>query len=192
MASTRSARPGAGLRRALLQGLLVMLPAVASAQGTPIRILVGFPAGGESDLVARLLADRMGAALGAPVVVENRPGAGGLLVVDALKQAAPDGRTLMIAPTALTVFAPLTHSRLRFDPQRDLAPVSLVANFQMALAVGPASPAATLQEHLAWARIAPTRATYGVPIAGGPTHFFGVMLARASGVPLAADRKSVV
>ncbi|MFN7546185.1 MAG: tripartite tricarboxylate transporter substrate-binding protein [Pseudomonadota bacterium] len=186
MASTRSARPGAGLRRALLQGLLVMLPAVASAQGTPIRILVGFPAGGESDLVARLLADRMGAALGAPVVVENRPGAGGLLVVDALKQAAPDGRTLMIAPTALTVFAPLTHSRLRFDPQRDLAPVSLVANFQMALAVGPASPAATLQEHLAWARIAPTRATYGVPIAGGPTHFFGGMLARASGVPLAA------
>ncbi|MFN8899891.1 MAG: tripartite tricarboxylate transporter substrate-binding protein, partial [Pseudomonadota bacterium] len=116
MASTRSARPGAGLRRALLQGLLVWRRAVASAQGPPIRLLGGFRAGGESAHVARRRADRMGAALGAPVLGENRPGAGGLLVVDALKQAAPDGRTLMIAPTALTVFAPLTHSRLRFDP----------------------------------------------------------------------------
>jgi tripartite-type tricarboxylate transporter receptor subunit TctC len=151
-----------------------------------VRILVGFPPGGESDVVARLLADRMGAALGAPVIVENRPGAGGLLAAEALKQAAPDGHTLMMAPIAVTVFAPLTHARLRFDPQRDFAPVSLVANFQMALAVGPASPATTLQEHLAWARTAPTRATYGVPIAGGPTHFFGVMLARTSGVPLVA------
>jgi tripartite-type tricarboxylate transporter receptor subunit TctC len=162
------------------------LTSAAMAQGAPVRILVGFPPGGESDIVARLLADRMSAALGAPVVVENRPGAGGLLAADTLKQAAPDGRTLMIAPIAVTVFAPLTHAKLRFDPVRDFAPVSLVAHFQMALAIHAGSPASTLAEYLAWARTNPVRATYGVPIAGGPTHFFGVTLARSSGVPLAA------
>lgn len=174
------------VRRALLAALASMLPAAAMAQGAPVRIVVGFPPGGESDVVARLLAERMGAALGAPVVVENRPGAGGLLAAEALKQAAPDGRTLMIAPTAVTVFAPLTHAKLRFDPMRDFAPVSLVAHFQMALATGPGSPATTLREYLAWAGTSRVRATYGVPIAGGPTHFFGEMLARTSGVPLVA------
>lgn len=174
------------LWRAAVAAIAAMLASASMAQGAPVRILVGYPAGGESDVVARLLAERIGAALGAPVVVENRPGAGGLLAAELLKQSPPDGRTLMIAPTAVTVFAPLTHRRLRFDPLRDFAPVSLVANFQMALAVGPASRAATLREHLAWAATSPVRATYGVPIAGGPTHFFGVMLARSSGVPLAA------
>lgn len=174
------------LQHALVAALASLLAATAMAQGAPVRILVGFPPGGESDVVARLLANRMGAALGAPVIVENRPGAGGLLAAEALKQAAPDGRTLMIAPIAVTVFAPLTHAKLRFDPVRDFAPVSLVAHFQMALAIHPGSAASTLSEYLAWARTNPVRATYGVPIAGGPTHFFGVMLARSSGVPLAA------
>ena len=132
------------LQHALVATLASLLTTTAMAQGAPVRILVGFPPGGESDIVARLLADRMGAALGAPVIVENRPGAGGLLAAEALKQAAPDGRTLMIAPTAVTVFAPLTHAKLRFDPARDFAPVSLVAHFQMALAIHPGSPASTL------------------------------------------------
>ncbi|HSD52512.1 MAG TPA: Bug family tripartite tricarboxylate transporter substrate binding protein [Burkholderiales bacterium] len=165
--------------------LAVVGPAIAvcaSAQDGPVRILVGFPPGGESDVIARLVVDRMKTSLGAPVIVENKPGAGGMLAAEALKSAAPDGRTLMISPIAVTVFAPLTHTRLRYDPIKDFAPVSLAANFQMALAVGPGSPAKTLHEYIAWARANPARATYGVPLAGGPTHFFGVMLARATGV----------
>ena len=158
----------------------------ASAQSGPVRILVGFPPGGESDVVARLLVDRMRSSLGVPVIVENKPGANGMLAAEALKNAAPDGRTLMIAPIAVTIFAPLTHSKLRYDPARDFAPVSLAANFQMALAVGAGSPAKTLHEYIAWTRANPAQATYGVPLAGGPTHFFGVMLARATGVDLAA------
>lgn len=158
----------------------------ASAQSGPVRILVGFPPGGESDVVARLLVDRMRSLLGVPVIVENKPGANGMLAAEALKNAAPDGRTLMIAPIAVTVFAPLTHSKLRYDPAKDFAPVSLAANFQMALAVGPGSPAKTLHDYIAWTRANPAQATYGVPLAGGPTHFFGVMLARATGVDLAA------
>ena len=160
------------------------LAACASAQNGPVRILVGFPPGGESDIVARLVVDRMRTSLGVPVIVENKPGANGTLAAEALKNATPDGRTLMISPIAVTVFAPLTHAKLRYDPAKDLAPVSLAANFQMALAVGPGSPAKTLHEYIAWVRANPAKATYGVPLAGGPTHFFGVMLARAAGVDL--------
>jgi len=159
--------------------------ASACAQDGPVRILVGFPPGGESDIIARLIIDRMRTSLGAPVIVENKPGAGGMLAAEALKNAVPDGRTLMISPIAVTVFAPLTHTKLRYDPIKDFAPVSLAADFHMALAVGPGSPAKTLHEYIAWVRANPAKATYGVPLAGGPTHFFGVMLARATGVDLA-------
>ena len=173
------------LPRLLAAAVGLGLALCASAQNGPVRILVGFPPGGESDIVARLLVDRMRMSLGVPVIVENKPGANGMLAAEALKNAAPDGRTLMIAPIAVTVFAPLTHSKLRYDPAKDFAPVSLAANFQMALAVGPGSPAKTLHEYIAWARSNPAQATYGVPLAGGPTHFFGVMLARSTGVDLA-------
>ena len=172
------------LPRLLVAAVGLGLVLCANAQNGPVRILVGFPPGGESDIVARLLVDRMRTSLGVPVIVENKPGANGMIAAEALKNAAPDGKTLMIAPIAVTVFAPLTHSKLRYDPAKDFAPVSLAANFQMALAVGPGSPAKTLHEYIAWARSNPAQATYGVPLAGGPTHFFGVMLARATGVDL--------
>jgi tripartite-type tricarboxylate transporter receptor subunit TctC len=173
------------LRRVLI-AVLGLAAAAAGAQDGPVRILVGFPPGGESDVIARLLVDRMKTSLDAPVIVDNKPGAGGMLAAELLKNAAHDGRTLMISPIAVTVFAPLTHAKLRYDPIRDFAPVSLAAVFQMALAVGPGSPAKTLDEYVAWARANPGKATYGVPLAGGPTHFFGVMLARTTGVDLAA------
>lgn len=169
----------------MLFAVLGLATAAASAQEGPVRILVGFAPGGESDVIARLVVDRMRASLGVPVIVENKPGAGGMLAAEALKHAAPDGRTLMISPIAVTVFAPLTHTKLRYDPIKDIAPVSLAVNFQMALAVGPGSPAKTLHEYIAWVRANPAKATYGVPLAGGPTHFFGVMLARTTGVDLA-------
>lgn len=127
----------------------------------------------------------MRVSLGVPIIVENKPGADGMLAAEALKNAAPDGRTLMISPIAVTVFAPLTHTKLRYDPIKDFAPVSLAVNFQMALAVGPGSPAKTFVDYIAWVRANPANATYGVPLAGGPTHFFGVMLARTTGVDLA-------
>jgi tripartite-type tricarboxylate transporter receptor subunit TctC len=171
--------------RALIAVLGLAIAAVAGAQDGPVRILVGFAPGGTSDVIARLIVDRMRTSLGTPVVVENKPGANGMLVAEALKNAAPDGRTLMIAPISVTVFAPLTHTKLRYDPIKDFAPVSLAACFEMALAVGPGSPAKTLHEYVAWVRANPAKAVYGTPTAGGPPHFFGVMLARAAGVDLA-------
>lgn len=172
------------LQRTLFAVLALGIAAAGAAQEGPIRILVGFPPGGESDVIARLVVDRMRASLDAPVIVENKPGGSGTLAAELLKNAAPDGRTLMVSPIAVTIFAPLTHARLRYDPVKDFAPVSLAANFQMALAVGPGSPAKTLQEYIAWAKARPSNGSYGVPLAGGPTHFFGVMLARATGADL--------
>jgi tripartite-type tricarboxylate transporter receptor subunit TctC len=156
----------------------------AGAQEAPIRIVVGFPPGGGSDLIARLVAERMKVTLGTNVVVENRPGVNGILAVEAVKNAAPDGRTLMVAPIAVTVFAPLTHANLRYDPTRDFAPVSLAATFQLSLAVGPASPAKTLHEYIAWVRANPANGVYGLPTVGSPSHFFGILLARATGLDL--------
>lgn len=165
-----------------LLGLAMAVP--AGAQEAPVRILVGFSPGGASDLIARLGAERLKVSLGVPVVVENRPGATGFLAAEALKNAAPDGKTIMVSPNAVTVFAPLTYSKLRYDPVVDFAPVSLAATFPWALAVGPASPAKTLNEYVEWVRANPAKATYGVPGVGGQPHLLGVMLARATDVNL--------
>ena len=169
----------------LLLVFAVATPAYAQ-DGGPIRVLVGFAPGGASDVIARLIQDKMKDALGAPVIVENRPGGNGTIAAEALKNAAPNGKTLMIAPIAVFVFAPLTQSNLRYDPFKDFAPVSLAVNFPFVLTVGPGTPAKTLEEYIAWAKANRAKATYGVPLAGGPGHFFGVMLAQATGVDLAA------
>jgi tripartite-type tricarboxylate transporter receptor subunit TctC len=173
----------ASLRIALVAvGLALAAP--AGAQERPMRILVGFSPGGTSDVIARLITDRLKSSLGTHVIVENKPGADGMIAAEALKNAAPDGRTLMISPITVTVFAPLTHAKLRYDPIKDFAPVSLAANFQLALAVGPGLPAKTLKDYIARVRADPTKATYGTPTTGGPPHFFGMMLARATGLDL--------
>jgi tripartite-type tricarboxylate transporter receptor subunit TctC len=174
------------LVRRLVALVFLALASVAGAQDGPIRILVGFPPGGESDLIARLLADGLRRSMGVPVIVDNKPGASGMVAAELLKNAAPDGNTIMVSPIAVTIFAPLTHARLRYEPQRDFAPVSLAAHFQMALAVGPGSPATRLRDYLDWVRANPSKAVYGVPLAGGPTHFFGVMLAKVAAVDLVA------
>jgi len=170
--------------QALLAVLGLLMAAIANGQGGPVRILVGFPPGGTSDLVARTISERVGAFLGVPVIVENKPGVNGVLAAQALKNAAPDGRTLMISPIAVTVFAPLTNAKLEYDPAKDFAPVSLVAKQQLVLAVGPGSPARTLHEYLDWVRANPARGTFGTPTLGGQPQFLGVMLARAAGLDL--------
>ena len=171
-------------RRILLAVLGLAIAASAGAQTEPVRILVGFTAGGTADVIARLIVERLKTSLGAPVVVENRPGATGFIAAEALKNAAPDGKTLMISPMSVMVFAPLTYTKLRYDPIKDFAPVSLAATWPWVLAVGPGSPAKTLHEYIAWVRANPAKATYGVPGVGGQPHFLGMVLARATSVDL--------
>jgi tripartite-type tricarboxylate transporter receptor subunit TctC len=161
--------------------LIVASPATAQ---DAVRVLVGFPPGGGADLIARLASEKARETLGVAVLVENRPGAGGQIAAEALKNAAPDGKTLMAAPIAVTVIAPLTHRKLPYDPQKDFAPVSLAVSFQLAFTVGPATPATTLAEYVAWVKGDPRRANFGVPAAGSLPHFFGLLLGRAIGTEL--------
>ena len=150
----------------------------------PIHIVVGFAAGGTTDVAARLLADKFREALGQPVVVENKAGAGGRIAAEALKNAAPDGSTLLLVPIAVPVLAPLVFKQLGYDPAKDFAPVAHVANYQFALAVGPTHPARTVPELIAWMKSEPKRASFGTPAAGSLPHFFGVMVGQAAGVDM--------
>jgi tripartite-type tricarboxylate transporter receptor subunit TctC len=147
-------------------------------------MLVPVPAGGTSDLVARLIADRLREDLGRPVVVENKPGATGRVAIAAFKSAAPDGTTLLFAPIALPVIGPLVFKDPGYDPAKDWAPVGQVARYEFAFAVGADHPARTVPEFVAWAKVNLPRASVGNPGAGSLPHFLGVMIGRAAAIEL--------
>jgi tripartite-type tricarboxylate transporter receptor subunit TctC len=176
------ARPLAALAT---MAALLSAASVAQAQvDKPIRILVGFAPGGSADTAARLLGERMAVELKQPVLVENKPGAGGRIAAEVLKNAAPDGATLMLAPIVVPVLAPLVFSKLQYNPATDFSPVAHVANFQFGLSVAANHPAKTLTELLAWYKANPAQANFGSPAPGSLPHFFGVMLANGAGLDL--------
>jgi len=159
-------------------------PFVAPAQEQPIRIIFPFAAGGSGDGLARLIGDEMRIALNRTVIVENRTGAGGRPAVMAVKNAAPDGSTLLITPIAPMAVYQHAFRKLEYDPIGDFAPVSQIATFDMGLAVGPKTPATSLKELVPWLKGDPARAAFGSPGAGTLPHFFGVLFGRAIGVEL--------
>ena len=161
------------------------LSCTAAAQTrAPARMLVGYPPGGAVDVLGRIFAEPMGEALGRPVVVENRPGAVGQIAAEALKGAAPDGGTLMVAPDATVIFRPQTLTKPPFDPLTDFAPVAHTGKWTFALGVHAGLPVKTLAEYLAWVKADAGRAVFASSGAGGSTHFFGVLLGQTAGVPL--------
>jgi len=117
-------------------------------------------------------------------VVENKPGAGGRIAAEQLKNAAPDGNTLMLAPIVVPVLAPLVFSKLPYDANVDFAPVAHVANFQFGLSVNAGHPAKTVNDLVGWFKTHPAQANFGSPAPGSLPHFFGVMLARGAGLDL--------
>ena len=155
-----------------------------SAFKGPLKILVGFAAGGSSDIAARMLADKLKDTLGQPVVVENRVGAGGRIAAETLKNAPPDGATLLLTPVVVPVLAPLVFKELNYDPAKDFAPVSQVATYQFAFAVAPTNPAKTVPEFVAWLKVNPTQANFGSPAPGSLPHFFGLMIGQATGIDM--------
>lgn len=165
-------------------GSLTLAAAAQAQVDKPVRLLVGFPPGGSADIAARLLTERVGAELKQPVVVDNKPGAGGRIAAELLKNASPDGTTLLLTPIVVPVLAPLVFSRLAFNPATDFAPVGQVANFQFAVSVNAAHPAKNMQELVAWYKANSALANYGTPGAGSLPHFFGVMLANGAGIDL--------
>jgi tripartite-type tricarboxylate transporter receptor subunit TctC len=164
--------------------LAAVLPMGALAQDKPpLKLLVGFAPGGSVDVVARLLAERLRLPLGQQVVVENKPGAGGRLVLGEVKRAPADGNTLVISPSGALVISPWLYN-LNYDPVKDFTPVARVVTFDFAVTAGPVAPSGDIRAVLNWLKANPARANYGTSGAGTVPHFAGVLLSQASGVPL--------
>jgi tripartite-type tricarboxylate transporter receptor subunit TctC len=163
----------------------VALSAVAQDKfDKPIKLLVGFPAGGTADLIARVVADKMKDSLGQPVIVENRPGAIGRIAADAVKAAPPDGTTIMVMPIGPMAVVPHVYADITYDPLKDFTPIAIGATFQFAIAAGPQSGARNWNEFVAWAKANPGKAAYATSGAGSLPHFFGVLLSRGMGVEM--------
>lgn len=173
-------------RLGFLFGVLALACSAASAQSvrTPVRMLAGFPPGGNVDILARLLAEKLGESLDRPVVVENRPGAGGQIALELVKAAAPDGNTLVLTPDASLVLRPLTMKNPPYDPRTDFAAVAHTGGQDYVFAVGANIPARDLREFASWARANPDGANFGSAGQGGVTHFLGLLIGEAIGVPL--------
>jgi len=162
---------------ALLATAFAALAGPAWAQGKTVKILVGFPAGGGTDAIARTLAEKLKDELGVTVIVENKPGAGGQLAAQALKAAPADGSTFFISHDHTISVLPLVSKTPGFDPAKDFVPVAGFASFVNAFAVAPGTPAKSLAEYVAWIRGAGLgKGVVGVPAPASTPEFMVKLL----------------
>ncbi|WP_300648524.1 Bug family tripartite tricarboxylate transporter substrate binding protein [Hydrogenophaga sp.] len=161
----------------------------ARAQGLEqVKIVNGFPAGGSADVTSRRIGEKLGGSVYTKnaAVVENKTGAAGRIAVETVKNAAPDGATLLLTPYSMMSIYPHIYKQLSYDPFKDLTPVCMASLLTHGLAVGPMVPASvkTVKDYLAWAKANPKDANYGSPAAGSTPHFLGALLGLESGVDL--------
>lgn len=177
-------------RRALFIAATAALSAAGFAHANPaayptkpIRLVVPFAAGGTTSILARLLADRMGQGLGQPVVVDNRPGAGGNVGMDLVAKSEPDGYTLLMGPIGLAI-NPALYARMPFDPIKDLAPIGRYAGVPNLLVVHPSVPASNVKELVAYAKANPGKLNYASNGNGTSSHLAAEMLKSAAGIEI--------
>jgi tripartite-type tricarboxylate transporter receptor subunit TctC len=165
---------------------LAALPEIANAQSAfpsrPVRIVVPFPPGGSTDLLARRLGEKLALSLGQPVVVENKPGAGGTTGADAVAKSPPDGHTLLMGVTGSNAIAASLYPRLPYDTLRDFTPVSMVVSAPLVLAVNSSSNLRTVRDYVAASKA--DSITYGTPGNGTSMHLTGEMFNLATGARL--------
>ncbi|MBI3375441.1 MAG: tripartite tricarboxylate transporter substrate binding protein [Betaproteobacteria bacterium] len=182
------------LRRVLLALPLVIALGVicgdALAQGAaepyparPLRLILPFPPGGGTDILGRIIAERLGANLAQPVVVENRGGAGGNVGAEAAAKAAPDGYTIVLVAPSLAI-SPSLYAKLNYDPVKDFAPITLVGSVPNVLITHPATPARTLADFIALARSKPGGMNFGSGGSGTSNHLAGELFNIITGVKL--------
>ncbi len=171
-------------RRALFAAALASPALAQSWPGRGLRIIVPFPPGGSTDTLARRLAERLSVTLGQSVVVENRPGAGGVTGADFVAKSTPDGLTLLMGVTGSNAIAGSLYPNLPYDPVRSFAPVSRLVSAPLVLVVNPAVPAQDVAGYIAAARAAPGAMTFATPGNGTSMHLTGVMFAGVAGVEL--------
>jgi tripartite-type tricarboxylate transporter receptor subunit TctC len=181
---TRNRRKTLGLLGALIASACITFPGAGaqSYPSRPIRILVPFPAGGAADTIGRTLGEQLSLQMGQPVVIDNRPGAGGRLATEMLAQAEPDGYTLLVGTVGGIAISPALYRKLPYDPQRDLLPISRAGEIINVMVVNPSSGARTVKEFIEWAkkRSAPVR--YGSSGTGQPDHLAGELFQRLAGL----------
>jgi tripartite-type tricarboxylate transporter receptor subunit TctC len=150
-----------------------------------LTVVVGFPPGGATDILARLVADGMRGTYAQTVVVDNKPGAAGRIAVEYVKNAKNDGSVLLFTPAFPMLISPHVYPKLGYDTLRDFVPVGIGARSMLCLAVGPAVPASvrTIPAFIEWARANPAKASFGAP-SGSSQHFAGQTFARAAGIKL--------
>ncbi len=171
---------------ATAMAVVVAAPAVAQKYPVkPIRLIVQSPAGGTADLIARVIAQRLGDALGQPVVADNRAGAAGTVSAELTAQAAPDGYTLLLASVSLmAINVTLREGQLSYNPETDFTPVALTGKVPLALSVLPAFPPKTFKEFVAYAKARPGKLSYGSAGTGSSNHVVGEMLKTATGIDM--------
>jgi tripartite-type tricarboxylate transporter receptor subunit TctC len=153
-----------------------------------VKILCGFPAGGTADTTSRRVGDKLAGSTYTrnPAVVENKTGAGGRIAIESVKNAAPDGSTLLLSAYSMLLIYPHIYRRLPYDPFKDFAPVAMASVLSHGLAVGPMVPASvkTVKDFVAWCKAHPDRASYASPAAGSTPHFLGALLSLNTGVAM--------
>ena len=160
-------------------------PALAQSYPTkPIRMVVPFAPGGGSDLVGRVVAQRLTPALGQQVIVDNRAGAGGRIGTEAVARAPADGYTLVFATSSVMVTAPALYPKLAYDMPKDFAPISFVASTAYVLVVHPTVPARSVKDFIALAKKTPGKLSYASSGQGGPAHLAGELFSALTGVKM--------
>ena len=177
-------RLGSGIRHALAIAVacLAVLPAAAQTYPSkPVRIIVPYSPGGGIDIVARLMAQKLTEQIGGPFVVENRPGAAGVLGAELLARAAPDGYTLLASATEFAI-NPALRPKLPYDPLKDFSHISQLANVQFILASHPSVPITNVKQLVALAKARPSQLTYGSSGTGGGPHLAGELFQSLAGI----------
>jgi tripartite-type tricarboxylate transporter receptor subunit TctC len=172
------------MRRLLLVAAALAFAGMAHAQGypsKPVRMLLGFPPGGPTDINARILAQKLAERLGQPVIVDNRAGAGGNIAATEAAKAPADGYTIFYNTSAIAI-APSLYSKINYDPVRDFAPVALTATVPLVLVVNPAVPAKNAQELVAYAKANPDRFNYASSGSGTITHLAAALFCSQTGL----------
>ena len=170
----------------LLLLFATVLPAKAADYAGTVRILVGCPPGGATDVVARILGEKLRVIMNQPVIVENKPGAGGMIATQQLKAASPDGSTIMLTIDHSHVIIPLTFKSPGYDPLRDFTALAGVASYYNVMALSSTIPAKTPAEFGAWLKSNPGKANYGIPAVGSVPQFAGLLVGQSLGTPMVA------
>jgi tripartite-type tricarboxylate transporter receptor subunit TctC len=156
----RRACQGLALLATGLQARPIYAQSEANYPNRPIRLVLGFAAGGGNDIMARIVAGKLQVSLGQPIVIENKPGAGGRISAAYVATTPPDGYTLLLGPSGTMAVSPAIYKKLTYSTLRDFVPISMIASFPLILVVNPSGPK-TIQELVAWAKAHPDQANYG-------------------------------